>query len=389
MKTLHLTAIVSGSILVVIAILFITTQKPANLPGVYDYTLTDYTPDPNKTWGTDIIQNQTFHFDDFNMGASLPNPYWVDMYDTNFTFPNGLQASLTPGGAIFEAYVTFPNETVPYRMAVALGNNADHKAVTVLSTHKNPQAGYTIYDNTIRLLVNWPKIHSDISLVGFNDTYKTGQPIDFQIKANGFDYLDGAETPEFQVKGLDGNTVWSPSDIHGVRLCCPQELVNYDRMFNITGLGGPIVIDRAGLYNLVVSYNHQQITKQFSVIASNVTSIFDTGVYPFFVNVDNSNFTINYNISGNNNLLDTKMDSHSKSLILSLKSTSNGTLVVSIPRALLDAKTSSGQDDQFIVLEDGQEINYKQIYSTITDRTLSIQFQSDTSTIEIIVTQIV
>jgi hypothetical protein len=74
---------------------------------------------------------------------------------------------------------------------------------------------------------------------------------------------------------------------------------------------------------------------------------------------------------------------------LSLKPTSNGTLVVSIPRALLDAKTNSGQDDQFIILEDGQEINYKQIDSTITDRTLLIQFPNNTSTIEIIVTQIV
>ena len=162
MKTLHLTAIISGVVLVVIAILFITMQKPANPPGVYEYIVTDYTPDTNKTWGTDIIQNQTFHFDDYDMSASLPKPYWVDMYDTNFTFPNGLQASLTPGGAIFEAYVTFPNETVPYRMAVTLENNADNKVVTVLSTHKDPQAGYAIYGNTIRMLVNWTKMNSDL-----------------------------------------------------------------------------------------------------------------------------------------------------------------------------------------------------------------------------------
>ncbi|MDE1831329.1 MAG: hypothetical protein KGI02_03040 [Thaumarchaeota archaeon] len=389
MKALHLTAIISGTILVTIAILFITIHKPTNQNGVYDYAITDYVPDTNKTWGTDIIQNQTFHFVDYNMSVSLPKSYWIDMYDTNFTFPNGLKASLTAGGAIFEAYVTFPNETVPYRMVMGLGNSSDHKVITVLSTHKDPQAGYAIFNNTVRLLVNWPKIHSDILLVGFNDTYETGQPIDFQIRVNGFDYFDAAETPEFKVKGADGRIVWSQSDINGLRLCCPQELVNYDKMFNMTRLGGPIIIDKAGLYDLVVSYNHQQITKQFSVIASHNTSIFDTGVYPFFVNVENSNFTINYNISGNNKLLDAKMDSQSKSLILSLKSTGNGTLIVSIPRALLDAKTNDNQDDQFIILEDGQEIDYKQLYSTIMDRVLSIQFQNNTSQIEIIVTQIV
>lgn len=389
MKTLHLTAIISGVILAVIAILFITMQKPENPPGVYEYIVTDYTPDTNKTWGTDIIQNQTFHFDDYNMSASLPKPYWVDMYDTNFTFPNGLQASLTPGGAIFEAYVTFPNETIPYRMAVTLENNADNKVVTVLSTHKDPQAGYAIYGNTIRLLVNWPKIHSDISLVGFNDTYKTGQPIDFQIKTNGFDYLDRAETPEFQIQGLDGNIVWSPSNTNGLRLCCPQELVNYDRTFDITGLGGPIVLDREGLYDLLVSYNHQQIIKQFSVITSHNTSIFDTGIHPFSINVTNSNFTMNYNISGHNKLLDANMDSQSKSLVLSLNTTNNGTLIVSLPRGMIDAKLPTGNDDKFYVLVNGQESVFKEINATTIDRTISIPFTIGTRVIEIIGAQII
>src|SRR6185312_884453 len=389
MKSLHLTAIISGVVLVVIAILFITMQKPANPPGVYEYIVTDYTPDTNKTWGTDIIQNQTFHFDDYNMSASLPKPYWVDMYDTNFTFPNGLQASLTPGGAIFEAYVTFPNETVPYRMAVTLENNADNKVVTVLSTHKDPQAGYAIYGNTIRLLVNWPKIHSDISLVGFNDTYMTGQPIDFQIKANGFDYLDGAETPEFKVEGPDGNIVWSPSNTNGLRLCCPQELVNYDRTFDITRLGGPIVLDRAGLYDLVVSYNHQQITKQFSVIASHNTSIFDTGIQPFSINVTNTKITLHYNISGNNKLRDANMNLQSKSLILSLESTNNGTLIVSIPRALLDIKKNDRGMGQFYMLANGQETAFKEIHTTLTDRVFSIPLQNGTKSIEIIAIELI
>ncbi|MDE1813829.1 MAG: hypothetical protein KGH87_01040 [Thaumarchaeota archaeon] len=115
--------------------------------------------------------------------------------------------------------------------------------------------------------------------------------------------------------------------------------------------------------------------------ASTISIQYTNGTY--------ASLPINYTITGDNKLLDAKMDSQSKSLILSLKSASNGTLVVSIPRVLLDAKTNDGQDDQFIVLEDGQEINYKQIDSTIIDRTLSIQFQNNTSSIEIIATHIV
>ena len=126
-------------------------------------------------------------------------------------------------------------------------------------------------------------------------------------------------------------------------------------------------------------------TKYVQVVSSsNVNTIF-----PQYANGTYASLPINYTITGDNKLLDAKMDSQSKSLILSLEPTDNGTLVVSIPRALLDAKTNDGQDDQFIILEDGQEINYKQLYSTMMERTLSIQFQHNTLQIEIIVTQIV
>lgn len=105
------------------------------------------------------------------------------------------------------------------------------------------------------------------------------------------------------------------------------------------------------------------------------------------INVQNTNFTLNYNISGNNKLLDANMDSQSKSLVLSMSASSNGTLSISIPRALLDSKSGySNQDTQFIVLVDGQEIKYSETVSLIT-RTLSIPFEFGAEKIEIIATQ--
>lgn len=102
-----------------------------------------------------------------------------------------------------------------------------------------------------------------------------------------------------------------------------------------------------------------------------------------YANGTYASLPINYTITGDNKLLDAKMDSQSKSLILPLKSISNGTLIVSIPRVLLDAKTNDGQDDQFIVLEDGQEIDFTET-KTSADRILTIPFTNNTLEIEII-----
>ena len=107
------------------------------------------------------------------------------------------------------------------------------------------------------------------------------------------------------------------------------------------------------------------------------------------VKVPNTDFTINYNISGNNKLVDANVDSPSKSLILSLESTNNGTLIVSIPRALLDIKKNDRGMGEFYILADGQETAFKEIHTTLTDRTFSIPFQNGTKSIEIISIELV
>lgn len=107
------------------------------------------------------------------------------------------------------------------------------------------------------------------------------------------------------------------------------------------------------------------------------------------VNVTNINFTINYNITGNGKILDAKMDEQSKSLILSLNATNNGTLIVSLPRMMIDAKLPTGNDDKFYVLVNGQESIFKEINATTIDRTISIPFTNGTHMIEIIGAQII
>ncbi|MDE1813835.1 MAG: hypothetical protein KGH87_00875 [Thaumarchaeota archaeon] len=107
-----------------------------------------------------------------------------------------------------------------------------------------------------------------------------------------------------------------------------------------------------------------------------------------YANGTYSKFGINYTITSGNKLLEARQDALVQDLVLSLQAKNNGTLIVTIPRVLLDVKMK-GQDSQFIILEDGQEIDFKQIRTTITDRTLSITFQNDTSKIDIIAAQLI
>ncbi|CUR51392.1 exported protein of unknown function [Nitrosotalea devaniterrae] len=107
------------------------------------------------------------------------------------------------------------------------------------------------------------------------------------------------------------------------------------------------------------------------------------------ITIPNTNFSINYDITGNGKILDAKMDAQSKSLILSLETTSNGTLTVSLPRALLDIKKNDRGMGQFYMLADGRETSFKEIHTTPTDRIFSIPFQNGTKNIEIIATELI
>jgi hypothetical protein len=96
-------------------------------------------------------------------------------------------------------------------------------------------------------------------------------------------------------------------------------------------------------------------------------------------------YNVNYTIAGatiNNMLINT----HETSLVISLNSTSDGNLIIDLPRTLIDAKVGAN-DDQFIVLVDDTYTDFHE-NKTGTDRTLSIAFTNGTERIEVIGTQV-
>jgi len=142
----------------------------------------------------------------------------------------------------------------------------------------------------------------------------------------------------------------------------------------------------SGTYTVKVQYGPSVTAQTTFTFASSIIPISN-----YFIVKDPTSqqtFSVNYTISGAT-VKDMTIDTQSISLIVSLNSTSDGTVVLQIPRSLIDAKTSTGQDDAFIILIDGAEVKPQGEEANNNFRTQTIQFLQGDKDIEIIGTQIV
>ncbi len=117
----------------------------------------------------------------------------------------------------------------------------------------------------------------------------------------------------------------------------------------------------------------------FSLIIIHSTiqySIADTGTIAV-----NSN-AVNYNIN-NGNIESIFLDPDLFELIITMNTQSDGSVEITIPRELLDAKFELS-DDMFFVLVDGFETDYVESVSNSNYRTLMIPFFNGDSVVEII-----
>ncbi|MDE1827495.1 MAG: PEFG-CTERM sorting domain-containing protein, partial [Thaumarchaeota archaeon] len=162
--------------------------------------------------------------------------------------------------------------------------------------------------------------------------------------------------------------------------------VSSDGKFTESLASGPLWKSN-GVYTVKVQYGISSVT-------SETTFTFQSSVVPisnvFQVKDPNSQqtFSVNYTITGGS-VNSMTIDAQSISLIVSINSTSDGSITLQIPRTLMDAKTSSGQDDSFIILIDGAEVKPQSESANGDYRTLTIPFLQGDQDIEIIGTQIV
>ncbi len=254
---------------------------------------------------------------------------------------------------------------------------------------------FAIFSTNLPRFMDTPQNNSGFYTVidtpGLKNMYYVNQEISFSVVIRGYGIYpciqpnvaiynnDTPDNPVFR----DNQGILSCKSVYGEQpenftISYPSKTDSYVTHLNQTGN-----------YTLNISIGAESIQNYFSIIPSKTTSVFDTGVTPMSVNVTNTNFTINYDIAGNGKILDAKMDMPSKSLVLSLEAPSNGTLTVTLPRAMIDAKRANGNDDTYYVLVNGQESIFQEINATTIDRTTSIPFTNETRVIEIIGAQII
>ena len=156
-----------------------------------------------------------------------------------------------------------------------------------------------------------------------------------------------------------------------------------DRTFSTSITATGALWQEAGAYTVKVQYGSPDRTAQTTFQFAGSSSAGGNTI-----KVDGTDLSVKYSIT-NGKVLGIKADIQSKSLIVSIQTTGDGVLTVTLPRALINATLPTGQDDKYYVLVDNQEADFQETSTTTTDRTLSIPFTDGTQEIEIIGTQII
>lgn len=207
---------------------------------------------------------------------------------------------------------------------------------------------------------------SGINVTTDKESYLDGDTI--MISGQVRDLLSGTPV-SLQVFAANGNLV-----------TIQQLDVSPDKTFSTEISAGGSLWKSQGTYTVKVLYGTQsrtaEATFEFGGSDGGITKPSTT------VKVDRTNFVLSYKITGGS-VLSVTPDDEANSLIIAIKTTSDGELTITLPRALIDALTPTGQDDDFFVLIDGEEVEFEEV-TTATDRTLTIKFPDGAEEIEII-----
>ena len=164
-----------------------------------------------------------------------------------------------------------------------------------------------------------------------------------------------------------------------------QVQVGTDKTFSATLTATGLLWQAAGTYTVSVQYGSSDRSAKTTFDFTGSATSSGPGTIP----VDGTSYSISYTIT-NGKVLDIKANPESKSLIVSIQTTGDGLLTITMPRELIDAKKSDGTDDQFIVLNDGQQNSQaNETMNTATDRTMAIPFKNGTQQIEIVGTFVI
>jgi hypothetical protein len=161
-----------------------------------------------------------------------------------------------------------------------------------------------------------------------------------------------------------------------------QVNVGLDKNYSTTFIGSRGLWQEVGTYHVIVQFGTKnrvaETTFQFTGSSDSARNT---------MLVEGTNFSVKYSIT-NGKVMGIKLDPQAKSLIISIQTTGDGILILSLPRELIDAKIN-GNDTTFYVLVDGQEGNFQETATTTSGRILSVNFTNGTTEIEIIGTFVI
>lgn len=156
--------------------------------------------------------------------------------------------------------------------------------------------------------------------------------------------------------------------------------ISPDKTFSKEISAGGVLWKSKGTYTIKVLYGTQSRTAETTFEFGGSEG--GTTKPPPTIKVDRTNFVLSYTITGGS-VLSVTPDDEANSLIIAIKTTSDGELKITLPRALIDVDKINGEDDDFFVLIDGEEVDFEET-TTDTDRTLTIKFPDGAEEIEII-----
>ncbi len=256
--------------------------------------------------------------------------------------------------------------------------------------------------NSVNLGVKEMKAHlsvfalSAILIVSIGMTPAFGQQNPIDVTTDKASYSEG----ETIVISGEVRDVYSGTPVsvivkapNGNLVLIAQVTVGADKMFSTEMTAGGALMKSEGTYTISAQYGSvnrtAEVTFEFggstaapSEVEEVISEVTDTTA-----SVQGSSDLIGYEITGGK-LLSIIPDFDANSLIISIDATDDGSLTLTIPRSVLDAILENGDDDDFFVLIDGEEVDFDETTSS-TDRILTIAFPAGAEEIEIIGTFVV
>jgi predicted secreted protein with PEFG-CTERM motif len=161
--------------------------------------------------------------------------------------------------------------------------------------------------------------------------------------------------------------------------------VGVDKRFSTQVTAGGHEWRTQGTYTIIVTYGAGANPKTAETTFEYTGGTGTGGPSGTFIDVEG--FPVFYKITGGS-VLSIIPDVDSNSLIIEISTTSDGELIITLPRQLIDAVLDTGEDDEFFVLVDAEEVDFDET-KTSDSRTLTIGFPFGAEEIEIIGTFVI